>query len=255
VIDKRRPLVAGNWKMHKTVGEAVALADAVVAGVGQVQDVDVLLCPPFTALWAVSRRIEPSRIMLGGQNCAFEREGAYTGEVSPVMLKDVGCNFVILGHSERRRYFAETDQNVNRKARLAIECGLCPIICLGETLDQRNAKETFAVVGSQLEGCLQDLSDDQVRKVTIAYEPVWAIGTGQTATPETAQEVQRFIRRNVADRFGDEVASAMRILYGGSVKPANAASLFEQPDIDGGLIGGASLDASAFTAIVNAARC
>ena len=252
----RRPLIAGNWKMHKTIMESLELVDGIVKNLAEVDvaGVDVLVCPPFTALESASNRLSQSFVSLGGQNCALLKEGARTGEVSPLMLLDVGCKFVIIGHSERRAHFNETDEIVNAKVKLTLECGLSPIVCVGETLDDREQNRTFDVIKTQVRSCLNGFTAEQISKLTIAYEPVWAIGTGRTATPETAQEVHGFIRGLVASLATNEVADAARILYGGSVKPENAASLLEKPDIDGALVGGASLRADAFCDIVTSAR-
>jgi len=252
----RKPLIAGNWKMHKTIMESLELVDGIVKKLAEldVADVDVLVCPPFTALESVSNRLSQTCIALGGQNCALLREGARTGEVSPVMLLDVGCEFVILGHSERRAHFHETDEVIGGKVKLALECGLLPIVCVGETLDERERGRAFDVLRTQTHGCLTGLSAEQIAKLAVAYEPVWAIGTGRTATPETAQEAHRFIRGLLVSVANDDVADTVRILYGGSVKPENAAALLAQPDLDGALVGGASLNADAFCDIITSAR-
>lgn len=248
----RVPIVAANWKMNKTVGEAIALADGVREGTESAGGVEIVLCPPFTALGIVGGRIEGSPIGLGAQNVHWEPSGAYTGEISLPMLADLGCRYVILGHSERRALFGETDENVNRKTRAALDTGMTPIVCVGETLGQRESGHTDEVVAGQIAKSLAGF-DDLFDRIVIAYEPVWAIGTGRTATPEQAQEVHALIRRLLTDRAGAERAETVRIQYGGSVKPGNAAELFGQPDVDGGLIGGAALDADSFSAIVLAA--
>ena len=250
----RRPFVCGNWKMNTLSREAGNLASDVGRLTATARDVDVGIAPPFVHLAAVARRIEDSRVLLGAQNCHWEDRGAFTGEISPPMLKDVGCKFVILGHSERRQYFGEDDAVVARKARAALAAGLDLILCVGERLEEREADRTLEVVERQLRGALEGFGAAELERVTVAYEPVWAIGTGRTATPEQAQEVHRAIRGIVADVGGDAVAAVMRIQYGGSVKPENAARLLAEPDVDGALVGGASLDAESFAAIVRAAR-
>jgi triosephosphate isomerase len=247
----RRYLIAGNWKMFKTISEALELANEIRAGLTtQPSDVDVLVAPPFTALTAVGEALSGSGIALGAQNMHFEREGAFTGEVSPVMLKDVGCSHVILGHSERRQHFGETDEGVGRKARTAFDHGLTPILCVGETLNEREASRTLEVVERQVERALRNLTPEEAARAVIAYEPVWAIGTGLAATPEQAQEVHAFIRRLVSRSHGEEVAATQRVLYGGSVKPNNAKELMSQADIDGALVGGACLKSESFLQII-----
>ena len=249
----RRFIVAGNWKMHKRREEAVNLALALVPLVSDVRSVDVVLCPPFTALAGVGEVLDGSGLHLGAQNMHPEDEGAFTGEVSAPMLLPLGVDHVILGHSERRQHFGEDDAFINRKVKKALEAGLTPILCVGETLEQRETGQTEDVVGGQLDGCLEDVQITEAEDLVIAYEPIWAIGTGQTASPEQAQEVHRFIRARLNQFFGAELAGKMRLQYGGSVKPDNAAELMAQPDIDGALVGGASLDADAFAAIVRSA--
>ncbi|MCD6326689.1 triose-phosphate isomerase [bacterium] len=252
----RKPLIAGNWKMNRTIPESVELIDAIVAGLPDriENDVDVLVCPPFTALQSASERLASSIVALGAQNCAWGKDGAYTGEISVSMLLDVGCAFVILGHSERRKFFSETDQTISRRLNAVLATSLSPIVCVGETLNQRESGETMRVLETQVRGCLSGLSKEDMGRITLAYEPVWAIGTGKTATPEIAMKAHEFIRGIVEKLSGNEVAESMRILYGGSVKPGNAGPLFEQPDIDGALVGGASLDASSFLGIISKAR-
>ena len=248
----RRYVIAGNWKMHKTVGEAVELASAIRAGLeAQPPDLDVVLCPPFTALHAVAQVLKGSRIALGAQNMHWEREGAFTGEISPLMLKDVGCQYVILAHSERRQMFGATDEGASRKARAAMDHGLVPLICVGETLAEREASRTLEVVRQQVEKVLRQLTPDEVARSVVSYEPVWAIGTGRAATPQQAQEVQSFIRKQVAASHGEAPADALRILYGGSVKPDNIGALMVQGDIDGALVGGACLRADSFLGIIH----
>ncbi len=248
-------LVAGNWKMHTDREEAIRLAQALVDEVGDPGPVQVAVCPPFVNLEVVRQIIEPTPIRLGAQHMHEEEAGAYTGEVSAPMLKAVGCRYVILGHSERRQYFGETDAAVNRKIKRALQYGLVPIVCVGETLDERQAGQAAAVVERQVQAALDGVTLASAEALVIAYEPVWAIGTGHTATPEQAQEMHALIRRLLIDRYGESIGRALHILYGGSVKPGNAADLFAQPDVDGGLIGGASLKAADFAAIVRAALC
>ncbi len=248
----RKRIIAGNWKMNKDVAGAVELARAVVAALTASKESEIVLCPPFTDLTAVAAVIQGTPVRLGGQNMHWEEKGAFTGEVSAAMLISAGCSHVILGHSERRQYFGETDETVNRKVRAALKAGLIPIVCVGETLAERQAEATAAVVERQVRGALAGLSGEEVAKLVIAYEPVWAIGTGVVATTEQAQEVHALIRQLVATLFDARVAEALRIQYGGSMKPDNAAQLLAQKDIDGGLIGGASLDARSFLDIVYA---
>ncbi|MCB9591566.1 MAG: triose-phosphate isomerase [Sandaracinaceae bacterium] len=251
----RRPLIAGNWKLHKTVPESIALARSVLHNLPRDAKADVLIAPVFTAIHAVHAALgESGRVGLAAQSCYFQDEGAFTGEVSPALLKDVGCEAVIVGHSERRQIFGESDETVRRKVGACLSHGLTPIVCIGETLEQRERDETEGVVLGQLDAAVEGLDASSVRRLVIAYEPVWAIGTGRTAKPEDAQAVHAAIRARVLDRFGEGVASGLRILYGGSVKPSNAEELLSQPDIDGALVGGASLDGDSFTAIVAAAQ-
>ncbi|HJZ85481.1 MAG TPA: triose-phosphate isomerase [Polyangia bacterium] len=245
----RVPFICGNWKLHKTIAEAVALSSELRNQLGTVREVEIAVAPPFTALSAVAKRLEGSHIKLAAQDCFWEDRGAWTGEVGPGLLKDAGCGYVIVGHSERRQHFGELDAAVNLKARAALRAGLAPIICVGETLAEREAGETMGRVGAQLEGALADLTPDDAGRIVLAYEPVWAIGTGRNATPAQAQEVHQFLRSRLAARFGG-VADQVRIQYGGSVKPDNIAALMAQPDIDGALVGGASLEAKQFVPIV-----
>jgi triosephosphate isomerase len=247
----RRALIAGNWKMYKTASEGARLAAEIRAGIGGLLSTrDVVVAPPFTSIPAVAAVLGGSRIGLAGQNMHPEKEGAFTGEVSPVMLKEAGCSHVILGHSERRQLFGETDEGVAKKAGAALAHGLIPIVCVGETLAERESSRTMEVVERQVERALRALSPDQVGAIVVAYEPVWAIGTGKVATPDQAEEVHGFIRRLVDRSHGTPIARALRILYGGSVKPDNIAVLMAQPDIDGALVGGASLVAASFLKIV-----
>ena len=240
--------------MNTSRAEGVALAAAVAKGVGSASDVEVAVCPPSVYLAAIGQAIAGSAVGLGAQNCYHEAKGAFTGEVSPAMLVDVGCKYVILGHSERRAIFKESSQDVNRKVVAALAAGLTPIVCVGETLDERKANRTKAVVREQIEGSLGTLTAEQVTKLVIAYEPVWAIGTGVVATPEQAEEVHADLRKLLETRYTPQVAASVRIQYGGSVNAENAATLLGQPNIDGALVGGASLKADGFLAIVAAAR-
>jgi triosephosphate isomerase (TIM) len=249
----RRKFVCGNWKMHKTAAEAVQLIRELREKVGGAA-AQVAVAPPFTALAAVKQALAGSAIQLFAQNCHFEKQGAFTGEVSPPMLKDAGCDGVILGHSERRQYFAETDELVAKKLRAALAEGLHPIVCVGETLQERDAGRTWEVVSRQVRGALSGLDAATLQRITLAYEPVWAIGTGRTATSAQAQEVHGQIRGLLRELGGATAATAVRIQYGGSVKPENAAELLSQPDVDGALVGGASLKAADFAAILAAAK-
>ncbi len=246
----RKPVIAGNWKMYKTRSETVATLRALRGEVDGEQRSEVVVCPPFTSLAAAAEVLAGSTIALGAQNCAWEDEGAFTGEVSPGMLLDCGCRYVILGHSERRQYFAESDEMIARKLAKVLSTPLTPILCVGETLEEREAGRVSEVVLGQLRRDLADLTEERVSRIIIAYEPVWAIGTGRTATPETAEEVHGMIRRWLSQTYSPDLAEGLRILYGGSVKPGNIAELMAQPDIDGALVGGASLDAASFARIV-----
>lgn len=250
----RKYLIAGNWKMNRTSADAQTLAGEIVAEEGRQTEVQVVLCPPFTALEGVSRVVEGTNIALGAQNMHPKPAGAYTGEVSAPMLRGLFCGYVILGHSERRTLFGETDEFVNAKVLAALESALKPILCVGETLQERDAGNTLAVVSRQLRAGLAGVAPEKAAEVVIAYEPVWAIGTGRNATPEQAQEVHAFIRAELGAILGASGAGRVRILYGGSMKADNAAGLLAQADIDGGLIGGASLEARSFLKIVEAAR-
>lgn len=250
-------LIAGNWKMNTDVPEACSLAQGVVDGIAQrgeqLAGVGVAVCPPFVSLQAVAEVVDGTAVALGAQTMHSADEGAYTGEVSAPMLRSVACTYVILGHSERRTYFHETDAEVNAKVKQALDHDLVPIVCVGETKAQRDNQRAQEVVRAQVEGALEEVDIRDPSHLVIAYEPVWAIGTGDTATPLQAQEMHTFIRGVLEDRYGAEVSDSVPILYGGSMKPHNAASLLEQPDIDGGLIGGASLKAKSFVAIADAA--
>jgi triosephosphate isomerase (TIM) len=250
----RRKFIAGNWKMNTTRAEGVALAAAVARAIGSTTDVEVAVCPPSLYLDAVGKALAGSTVGLGAQNCYHEAKGAFTGEISPAMLVDLGCRYVILGHSERRAIFKESSHDVNRKVSAALGAGLTPIVCVGETLEERKANRTTAVVREQIEHSLANLTGEQLAQLVIAYEPVWAIGTGVVATPDQAEDVHADLRRLLALRYTAEVAAGVRIQYGGSVNADNAASLLGQPNIDGALVGGASLKADGFLAIVAAAR-
>ncbi len=250
----RRNFIAGNWKMNKTQDEGVALAKALLEKVASVDDVDIAVCPTFTVLAPVVEALKGTCVKVGAQNVHWAESGAFTAEISAEMLKEIPVDYAIIGHSERRQYFAETDETVNMRLKRALEADLKPIVCVGETLEEREAGETEAVVKRQIEGGLNGLSADDMATVTLAYEPVWAIGTGKTATPEQAEDVHAFIRGLLTDMFGAERAEAVRIQYGGSVKASNAAELLCQPNIDGALVGGASLKADDFAAIIMAAR-
>ncbi len=248
-------IIAGNWKMNKDIKETFEFLLPLKNNlIGQNLQVEVVVCPPFTSLFVASKMLKGTRIKLGAQNMFYEVEGAYTGEVSAKMLKSVNCEYVIIGHSERRRYFYETDEIVNKKVKKALEFGIKPIICVGETLDERESGKTFKVIEAQVRGVLNGLIYEQIKEVVIAYEPVWAIGTGRNATPEQAQEAQKFIREIVSILFNSEVAQNLTIQYGGSVTPENAYSLLSQPDVDGALVGGASLKVDSFLKIIKAGQ-
>ena len=250
----RRLLIAGNWKMHKTPQETQEFIESFLSDVTEFSSCDVLLIPPFTSLDRAGRLLSESRVFLGAQDMHFEVSGAYTGAISPSMLVACGCDFVLAGHSERRHVFSDSDDVVNRKLHAALDNELRPILCVGETLDQRQGGRTESVLEDQLDGGLKGVDETTLADIVIAYEPVWAIGTGETATPEQAQAAIAFIRNWLETRFSKPAADAMRILYGGSVKPANARSLQSQHDIDGALIGGASLDPDSFAQIIAAAQ-
>ncbi len=245
----RRPILAANWKMHKSVGDAVAFADAFLPLVSDVDDADIVLAPPFTALDRLGRALAGSNVALASQNVNPEAKGAFTGEIAPEMLVDVGCRYAIVGHSERRALYGESSGFVASKAAALLERDILPIVCVGETDEEREANRTFDVVGAQLDESLASIPDARAAETVIAYEPVWAIGTGKTATPELAQEVHAFVRERLGKRFG-AAAEQMRIQYGGSVKPDNVAELMAQADIDGALVGGASLEPESFSLIV-----
>jgi triosephosphate isomerase len=251
----RKPVIAGNWKMYKLLADSVRTAVELKPLVANANHCEVVIAPVFTAIKSVADRLEGSNIGVAGQDCATEsKHGAHTGEVAADMLRDAGATHVIVGHSERRQFYHETDTFVNLKTLAALAAGLTVIMCLGETLEQRESGVAERVVRGQLEGGLRDLTASDLARIIIAYEPVWAIGTGRTATPEQAQEMHAFVRRVFADRFSREAASRLRVLYGGSVKPDNIAGLMKQPDVDGALVGGASLEAESFARIVNYER-
>jgi triosephosphate isomerase len=246
----RIPLIAGNWKMYKTIGEAVELVEALLRDLGDTSDREVLVCPPFTALHALSPLLQETPIGLGAQDVYYELQGAFTGAISPLMLKDVGCRYVLVGHSERRQVFGEGDELINRKLRAALASDLRPILCVGETKPQRDAGEAESVVVGQVRAGLAGVAPAALEHIVIAYEPVWAIGTGDTATPADAQAMHLTVRRTIAELYDQASADRLRIQYGGSVKPDNVDELMSQPDIDGALVGGASLKAESFLRIV-----
>ena len=247
----RRALMAGNWKMHKTAAEAKLLAEQVAAFGQGVTDRDILLAPPFTALGGVAEAVKGTGIIVAGQNVCWEEQGAFTGEISPLMLKDLGASAALVGHSERRQIFRETDEMINRRLRGGLDQGLTMVLCIGETLEERESGQTMEILEKQVRSGLAEVAAAQMIRVVIAYEPVWAIGTGKTASIDQAQEAHGFIRRQVIDLYEKDIAASMRILYGGSVKPANIDELMAQPDIDGALVGGAALDAESFGRIIN----
>jgi triosephosphate isomerase len=249
-MTNRRPLIAGNWKMYKTPEEAAETARQLVDRVADVTDVDIMIAPAFTALATVFKMIQNSPVALGAQNLFWKNEGAYTGEISAPMLKSIGCQYGIIGHSERRQYFGETDETVNKRIQAAIRVGLKPVLCVGETEKERESEQTLSVLDKQVKNGLKGLVLDQLDMLTIAYEPVWAIGTGKTATDDQAQEIHQFIRSLVEKNFGAALSDSIRILYGGSVKPDNIQGLMSMPDIDGALVGGASLEAESFSQII-----
>ena len=250
-MSDRKPLIAGNWKMFKTHGEAAETARQLVAKTAGIVDVEVMIAPPFTALSHVADVLRNSPVALGAQNLYWEKEGTFTGEISPSMLVAVGCRYVIIGHSERRQYFNETDETVNNKIKSAVSYGLIPVMCIGETEIEREAEQTFSVLDRQMKIGLEGLTADSLASLVIAYEPVWAIGTGKAATAEMAQEVHAFIRSWMEKNYGNPLAKAVRILYGGSVKPDNVKELMRQPDLDGALVGGASLAADTFSQLIH----
>jgi triosephosphate isomerase (TIM) len=246
----RKALIIGNWKMHKTVAQAVGFARELAGGFTARADRDVAIAPAFTALHALSAVLKGSDIALCAQDVHWEQEGAFTGEISAPMLLEAGCRYALVGHSERRRWFGESNEDVNRKTKAALKAGLFPVVCVGETLDEREADQTFSIIRRQLKEGLNNISADDIRRAIIAYEPVWAIGTGKTATPEQAEEVHDFIRQFIARIHGTDIATGICLLYGGSVNPENASPLMAQKDIDGLLVGGASLDPGSFRKII-----
>ena len=245
-----RPLIAGNWKMFKTAGESLDFVRQLKEAVADIQERDVVIAPPFTSLYPVGEAVKGSRIYLAAQNLSDRIEGAYTGEISARMLIDTGCTYVIVGHSERRMLFGEQDETINRKTRMAIQSGLKPIFCIGETMEEWEAGKTFAVIEKQIKEGLNQLTTDDIRKILIAYEPVWAIGTGKTAAPEQVQEVHAYIRRIITRNYENGLAVNLPILYGGSVNPDNIGKFMAQPDINGTLVGGASLDVDSFVRMI-----
>jgi triosephosphate isomerase len=252
-MTNQKPFIAGNWKLFMTSSEAVELVSALQEEYQEFEDAQMVVIPPFTALCDVHITLQGSSIQIGGQDVFWEEQGAYTGEISAPMLKDVGCTYVIIGHSERRQYFGETDATVNKKIKAALAHDLTPIFCIGETLEEREKGETMNKVKTQIFEGLKDFDKDSIQKVIFAYEPIWAIGTGLTATPDQAQEVHGFIRNELSEKYGNETSSCAIILYGGSVKPANTFSLLKEKDINGALVGGASLKAESFIEITKEA--
>jgi len=249
-MTQRRSLIAGNWKMYKKCDEALKTAELLCQKVKNIDDRDIMIAPPMTALNHVAGVIKNSPIKLGAQNLHWENEGAFTGEVSANMLVSSGCKYVIIGHSERRQYFGETDETVNKKIKSSISSGLIPVICIGELEQEREEGKTFSVLDKQIKNGLKDISLDQASSIVLAYEPVWAIGTGKTATSEQAQEAHKYLRDLLTSLYNNELSEQIRILYGGSVKPANVNEIMSMPDVDGALVGGASLDPDSFASIV-----
>lgn len=247
---ERLPFIAGNWKMNKTVGEALDFVRQLKASISGIEGVEVAIAPPFTALYPTYQELKGSPIHLAAQNLFWEEKGAYTGEISPLMLKELGCQYVIIGHSERRQFFGETDETVNRRIKAGLHQGLRVIFCIGETLKEREEGKTFSVIERQVEGGLRDFGGKEIESVVVAYEPVWAIGTGKTATTEQAEEAHRFIRQKLEKLYTRNISEKVRIQYGGSVTPENIKGLMNQENIDGALVGGASLKAETFSKIV-----
>ncbi len=248
----RTPIIAGNWKMNLLVGDALSLVDELKALLAEVSDVEIVVCPPYTALYPVGQALAGSAIALGGQDCYLVENGAYTGEISPYMLKDAGCTWTIVGHSERRQHFDETDDFLNRKLKFALASDVKVMYCIGETLEEREAGDMDEVLRRQVHEGLEGLSEADFERLVIAYEPIWAIGTGLTATPDQADEAHGFVRALVREQFNETVSDRLRIQYGGSVKPENAGELLEKSNVDGALVGGASLKSESFAAIVKA---
>jgi triosephosphate isomerase len=249
VITNVKPFFAGNWKMHKNIDEAVQLVSSLKEAEKELSEAAMVVIPPFTALREIKKTLEGSSLKLGAQNLFWEEKGAFTGEISPLMLKDAGCEYVVIGHSERRQYFGETDETVNKKIKAALAQGLAPIVCIGESLEEREKGETINKVETQLRAGLEGLGEEELSQIIIAYEPIWAIGTGLTATPAQAEEVHSFIRSKLRENYGNEIGSCVIILYGGSVKPDNTYSLLKEKNINGALVGGASLEADSFLQI------
>jgi triosephosphate isomerase len=249
----KKPLMAGNWKMNKNISESVNFVRILKTAVSDIKDVDVLICPTFLSANAVYNEVRGSNINVGAQNLFWEQKGAFTGEVSACMLKDAGCSYVLIGHSERRQYFEETNETVNKKIKAALSNGIVPIVCVGESLKEREENATFQVIEEQIRKSLSGFSQEEACQLVIAYEPVWAIGTGKTATPQQAQELHAFIRKIYSQMYNN-IADKIRIIYGGSVKPDNISELMKQPDIDGGLVGGASLEVESFVKLVKYPR-
>jgi len=252
-ISNEKPFIAGNWKMHKTIPEAVEMVKALKEASPQLTDAELVVIPPYTILSEVKKVIEGSTVQLGAQNLFWEEKGAFTGEISPPMLKDAGCQYATIGHSERRQYFGETNETVNKKVKAALAHELTPIMCIGESLEEREKGKTMEKVETQINSGLDGLGKEEMRLIVIAYEPIWAIGTGVTATPSQAEEVHSFIREKLAEKYGNEIASYAIILYGGSVKPDNTYSLLKKNNINGALVGGASLEADSFIQITKEA--
>ena len=250
----RKKVIAGNWKMHKSNSEAKELVEGLLNNTKEIVKTMIIVCPPFTALSLVSDLANGSSLQVGAQNMYWEQQGAFTGEISTEMIKSTGTTYVIIGHSERRQFFGETDETVNKKLKAALESGLIPIVCIGESLDERESGVTNDVVGNQVEKALSGISAEDMQNVILAYEPIWAIGTGKTATPDQAQDVHKFIRSILTKLYNNEIAEKIIIQYGGSVKPENATELLSQPDIDGALVGGACLKADSFSGIIKAAE-
>ena len=248
-----KPFIAGNWKMHKLIPEAIELVQIMKEASTELTEAEIVVIPPFTAISELSKTLAGSTVRLGSQNIFWEEQGAFTGEISPPMLKDAGCTYAVIGHSERRQYFGETNQTVNKKIRAALAHDLLPIMCIGESLEEREKGETMTKVSTQLQEGLEGFSPEEMQHIVVAYEPIWAIGTGLTATPEQAEEVHQFIRNTLAEKYGNEVSSCAIILYGGSVKPSNTFSLLKEKDINGALVGGASLKSDSFIEIVKEA--
>jgi triosephosphate isomerase len=249
-VAERKPLIAGNWKMFKTISEAKELVVGLKKNLAGISDREILVCPPFTALSSVAEALKGSNISVGSQNIFWEKKGAFTGEVAPDMIVDAGCKYALVGHSERRQYFSETDATVNKRMKAAFAVGLTPIVCVGEMLAERENGTTFKVIEKQIKDGVAGLIPEQAKTLVLAYEPVWAIGTGKTASPQQAEEVHAFIRKTYAQIYGNDAANSIRILYGGSVKPDNATEIMKQPNVDGALVGGASLEIEPFTKIV-----